>query len=128
MHLHRTLLLTLALAAPFAQVATAAPVPAAAARTPAAEIDALIDRVAHARGVIFIRNDTEHTAAEAAVHLRRKRDAAGDRIRTPEQFIDKLGSRSSITGRAYRVRLPDGREMDSATWLSGLLREIRAGS
>jgi hypothetical protein len=98
----------------------------ASARTPAAEIDALIDRVAHADGVVFIRNGTEHTAAEAAQHLARKRKAAGDRIRTPEQFIDKLGARSSMTGKPYRVRLPDGREMDSATWLTGLLQDVRA--
>jgi hypothetical protein len=98
----------------------------AAARTPAAEIDALIDRVAHAKGVVFIRNGSEHTAAEAARHLQRKREAADGRIRTPEQFIETLGSRSSMTGRPYRVRLPDGREMDSATWLKGLLRDVRA--
>ena len=97
-----------------------------AARTPAAEIDALIERVAQAKGVVFIRNGTEHTAAEAARHLARKRKAAGDRIRTPEQFIEKLGARSSMTGKAYRVRLPDGREMDSATWMTGLLTQIRA--
>lgn len=113
----------LALALP---VTCAAQPVASATRTPAAEIDALVDRVAHADGVVFIRNGTEHTAAEAAAHLQRKRKAAGDRIRTPEQFIDKLGARSSITGKPYRVRLPDGRQMDSATWLTGLLREVRA--
>ncbi len=47
------------------------------------------------------------------------------RLRTPEQFIEHLGTRSSITSRAYRVRLADGRELDSATWLTQLLREIR---
>jgi len=113
--------------APFAASAASPQSPTtASARTPAAEIDALIDRVAHAKGVVFIRNGTEHTAAEAAQHLARKRRAAGDRITTPEQFIDKLGARSSMTGKPYRVRLPDGREMDSATWLTGLLQEVRA--
>ena len=43
-----------------------------------------------------------------------------------QDFIDKLGSRSSMTGKPYRVRLPDGREMDSATWMTGLLEEVRA--
>jgi hypothetical protein len=116
---------------PFASQATqpvaAAATHATAARTPAAEIDALIDRVAHAKGVVFIRNGSDHTAAEAAAHLRRKRDAAGDKVRTPEQFIDVLGSRSSMTGTPYRVRLPDGREIDSAVWLTGLLRDLRSG-
>lgn len=98
----------------------------AAQRTPAQEIELLIQRVAASKGVTFIRNGSEHSAADAAQHLRRKLAASKGRITTPEQFIDKLGSKSSMTGRAYRVRLPDGREIDSATWLNGLLRDIRA--
>lgn len=123
----RTVILVACLAALAPSIATATQPVSASSRTPAAEIDALIDRVAKAKGVIFIRNGTEHTAAQAAEHLQRKRKAAGKRIATPEQFIDKLGTRSSMTGKAYRVRLPDGKEIDSAVWLNGLLRDIRAG-
>ena len=123
----RTVILAACLAALAPSIATATQPVSASSRTPAAEIDALIDRVAKAKGVIFIRNGTEHTAAQAAEHLQRKRKAAGKRIATPEQFIDKLGTRSSMTGKAYRVRLPDGKEIDSAVWLNGLLRDIRAG-
>jgi hypothetical protein len=100
------------------------PVAAFAASSP--EIDALMVRVEHAQGVVFIRNGSEHSAVEAAAHLRRKFAAADGRITTAEQFIDKLGTRSSMTGIAYRVRLADGREIDSATWLRQLLREVRA--
>ncbi len=98
----------------------------AAPAPPSSEIEALIARVAQSRDVVFIRNGSEHTAAEAAAHLRRKLAAAHGRVRTPEQFIDALGTRSSITGIAYRVRLADGRELESATWLRQLLRELRA--
>ena len=115
------------LAAFLALATTTAVAATAIARTPAAEIDSLIQRVADARGVIFIRNGSEYPAADAAKHLRRKLDASKGRIRTPEAFIDKLGSRSSMSGKAYRVRLPDGRVLDSATWLNGLLADIRAG-
>ena len=90
------------------------------------DIDALIARVEHARGVTFVRNGSDHSAAEAAAHLRRKLAAAHGRIATAEQFIDVLGTRSSITGIAYRVRFADGREMDSAAWLRQLLGEVRA--
>lgn len=90
-----------------------------------AEIDALIARVAQAREVIFFRNGSAHTAGEAAAHLQRKLRAAHGRIGTAEQFIDLLGTRSSMTGRVYRVRLADGREIDSAVWLRHLLHEIR---
>jgi hypothetical protein len=90
-----------------------------------AEIDALIARVGQARDVVFIRNGSEHTAGEAARHLQRKREAAHVAFSSADQFIDLVGTRSSLTGRAYRVRLPDGRELDSATWLRGLLRDLR---
>ncbi|UHQ20098.1 DUF5329 domain-containing protein [Lysobacter sp. KIS68-7] len=123
----RTFILIAALLAGLPFASHAAQPAATSARTPAAEIDALIDRVAHAKGVVFIRNGSEYTATEAAAHLQRKREAAGAKVRTPEQFIDVLGSRSSMSGKPYRVRLADGREMDSATWLNGLLRDLRTG-
>ena len=90
------------------------------------DIDALIARVGQANGVVFIRNGSAHTAAEAAAHLQRKRVAAHVAFASAEQFIDAVGTRSSLTGRVYRVRTPDGREVDSAAWLRGLLREVRA--
>ncbi len=81
------------------------------------EISALIGKVEHARGVTFIRNGSAHGASEAAAH---------GRIDSAEQFIDAIGTRSSMTGIAYRVRFADGREIDSATWLRQLLRELRS--
>jgi hypothetical protein len=101
-----------------------APLATFAASNP--EIEALILRVEHAHGVVFIRNGSEHSAVEAAAHLRRKFAAADGRTATAEQFIDHIGTRSSMTGIAYRVRFVDGREVDSATWLRQLLRELRA--
>jgi hypothetical protein len=123
----RRFLLALGLATVAATAPALAVTTAAKSRTPAQEIDLLIQRVGASKGVIFIRNGTDYTSADAARHLRRKLGAAGDKIQTPEVFIEELGSKSSMSGRAYRVRLPDGREMDSAVWLNGLLREIRAG-
>lgn len=93
---------------------------------PDPELAALISRVEQSDGVVFIRNGSEHSAAEAAAHLRRKLSAAHGRVHTAEQFIDHIGTRSSFSGRKYKVRLPDGRELDSATWLYSLLRELRA--
>src|SRR5688572_17691330 len=106
-------------------LAVTTPAPGAKPTTPAEEIEQLLQRVANARGVVFIRNGSEHTAADAAAHLRRKLRAAKGRIKTPEQFIDKLATRSSMTGKAYRVRLPDGREVESVAWFNTLLRELR---
>lgn len=113
----RLLVLAVLLLAPMLAMATLGPAHP--------EIDALIARVAQARGVVFIRNGSEHSAREAAAHLQRKLGAAHGRITTAEQFIDVLGTRSSMTGLAYRVRFSDGRVVDSAVWLHQLLRELR---
>ncbi len=99
----------------------------AAPNTQSPDIDALIARVAQAHDVVFIRNGSDHTAVEAAAHLQRKLSAAHGRITTAEQFIDILATRSSWTGKAYRVRFADGREVESAVWLRQLLHEIRSG-
>ena len=131
-HRRFPLVLVALLLAPPLAMATGLPraqVPAVrnfAAQSPAAQIDALIARVAQAHGVVFIRNGSEHTATEAAAHLQRKLRAAHGRITTPEQFIDVLGTRSSLSGRPYQVRFADGHVVDSAAWLRQLLREVRA--
>jgi hypothetical protein len=97
----------------------------AAARTEPERIEALIAAIA-ASGIVFIRNGTEHSASEAADHLRTKWSRAGNRIATAESFIDNLGSTSSQSGDPYRVRLPDGTERDAGPWLHEQLKAIDA--
>ncbi|MGI9014936.1 MAG: DUF5329 family protein [Phycisphaerales bacterium] len=80
-------------------------------------IEALLEHVATLDGIVFIRNGGEHTAAEAAAHLQRKWRSAGDAIKSAEMFIDELGSASSSSGQAYRIRLADGNEVDAGPWL-----------
>ena len=89
-------------------------------------IEDLIAAVGQLKGATFIRNGSEHTAAEAAGHLRLKWKNAGSRVRTAEDFIRVCASASSMTGRAYRIRLADGREMDSADFLNAELRRFDA--
>lgn len=81
-----------------------------------ARIEGLLAAVEHS-GVVFIRNGSEHDARAAADHLRTKWSRAGDGIDTAEAFIDRLGTRSSQSGEAYRVRLPDGTEREAGPWL-----------
>ena len=73
----RSFLLVACLAVLSPSIASATQPVTASSRTPAAGIDALIDRVAKAKGVVFIRNGSDYTAAQAAEHLQRKRKAAG---------------------------------------------------
>lgn len=101
------------------------------AAEPAAEsdkIDALIKRVAARSDLTFERNGTTYTSSEAARHLQVKREFAGSQIRTARDFIDRLGTASSMTGQAYRVRRADGESMPSADFLRGELAAIESDS
>ena len=75
--------------------------------------------------VVFIRNDREHMPDEAATHMRRKYEHFKDQIKTPEDFIRLAGTKSLMTGKAYRVRLKDGKTVLMREWLEDALEEFR---
>ena len=77
-------------------------------------------------GATYIRTGREHRGAEAADHLRLKWKNAGKRVRTAEDFIRYCATQSSMSGRKYRIRLADGRELDSADWFTAELRRYDA--
>lgn len=77
--------------------------------TEAQKIDRLIAHVRALEGAVFIRNGREHTAEDAAKHMQLKRDKAGERCDTAEEFIRVCASFSSRSGEAYLIRFPDGR-------------------
>ena len=115
--LFATLLLVLAFATP------------ALAKTPPAEtakIEALIAAVEARPDAVFIRNGSEHSAGEAADHLRLKWRHVGDRIRTARDFIRYCATKSSLTGRKYRIRFKDGREVESAEFFEAELKRLEA--
>lgn len=78
------------------------------------KIDYLIASIQALEGATFIRNGSEYSAVKAAEHLRKKLHNAGDKIQTADQFIDELGTESSMSGEKYRIRLKDGRLLESA--------------
>jgi hypothetical protein len=86
-------------------------------------IEALLARIAKSN-VTFVRNGAPHTAMDAAAHLRMKWENAGNRIKTAEDFIEHLASRSYLSGKPYRVILCNGVTQDSGPWLRELLAEI----
>jgi len=79
----------------------------------------LIQTVA-ASNVTFIRNGTEHSAAEAADHLRSKWKRARGKVKTLDQFIENIASKSSMSGRPYQVRTADGELINAADWYAQL--------
>ncbi len=87
----------------------------------------LIKHVADSR-LIFIRNGSEHDAAEAAKLMQRKYDYVKKEVKTPEDFIRLAGSQSHLSGKPYLVEMPDGKTIPSADWLGAALREYRAAA
>ena len=91
--------------------------------TDAEKIEALILAVEARKDLQFIRLDTAHTAGEAASMLRVKLAFAGDRVKTVDDFIDHVASRTQ-SGKPYSVRYADGREVSSAEFLRQELKRI----
>jgi hypothetical protein len=89
-----------------------------------AEIDKLITFV-QTSGVRFIRNGQEYSGAEGAQHLRDKLARAGDRVKTTDDFITGIASKSYLSGQPYLVKFPDGHTQPTGDWLRAHLAEIR---
>lgn len=77
-------------------------------------------------GCTFHRNGTDHDSADAADHLRLKYSRGARYVGSAEQFIDRLASESSWTGRDYTVTC-EGTTETSADWLYGALDQYRKG-
>lgn len=91
-----------------------------------AEIDALLSRLA-ASQCQFYRNGSWYSGTEARDHLNMKLRylARKGAITSSEEFIAKAGTRSSLSGRPYKVQCPHQAEESSALWLGNELITIR---
>jgi hypothetical protein len=89
---------------------------------PDAKINALISHVESLTNATFVRNGKEYTSANAAKFLRGKWDANKKDVKTPEDFISKVATKSSTTGKPYLIRFKDGRETPCAEYLTGRLK------
>ena len=99
----------------------------AMARAPLSEtqkIESLISSIESLKGAVFIRNDSEYSALQAAHHLRMKWDKAGSRVKTAEDFIEKCASQSSMSGEKYQIRFADGKVQYSQDFFNEQLRKI----
>lgn len=100
----------------------AAAAPNAAAKAEIAALMAALDAACR-----FQRNGQWHDAAEARQHLQRKYDWLLERglADSAEQFIERAASRSSLSGKPYRVSCPGRPEQDAGPWFRARLRELR---
>jgi len=88
------------------------------------EISALLEQVAIS-GCAFERNGKQHSSADAADHLALKFKRGERYVTTTEDFIDRLASESSWSGKPYLV-VCNNQEATSRNWLHNRLIEIRA--
>ena len=88
------------------------------------EIQYLLDFVATS-GCTFHRNGSDHDSADAADHMRLKYSRGKKYVGSSEQFIDRLATESSWTGRKYTVTC-DGNTRPSGEWLHEALDNYRS--
>ncbi len=88
------------------------------------EIDYLLDAI-RTSGCQFVRNGESHDATAAAEHLAMKYRRARRHVADADQFIERIASASSWSGKPYYVACSVTGEVLSATWLSHALQRYR---
>ena len=97
---------------------------------PEAHEQTRIERLIHAvelrKDMKFIRNGTEYDCSDAAKFLRGKLDSMGREVTTAREFIERIASRSSMSGEPYHVKFADGRTMLASQFLTDELKRLDA--
>jgi hypothetical protein len=117
-------LLLASLLATLCMGATAAPTPAPVR----ADIDTLLGKIVSS-GCQFERNGSWHDAADARAHLLRKLayiEKRRETLANAEQFIEVAASKSSFSGKPYRVKCGAAAPVPSSDWLNRELKALRA--
>ena len=73
----------------------------------------------------FVRNGSSHNAVSAKAHIEKKYNYLKSRINTTEDFIRHTATKSSISGREYKVTCA-GKDFLAGQWLSEELRHYRS--
>jgi hypothetical protein len=90
------------------------------------KIQFLITSVETLEGARFIRNGSGYDARSASNHLRLKLKAAGNKVKTAEDFINLCASKSSITGEPYLIKFADGTTVKSEIFFREKLKTFAA--
>ncbi len=88
------------------------------------KIEALIKHVERLKDAKFTRNDVEYDAETAAKFLRGKWESREKEVKTAMDFIEKVGSASSTSGKPYTLQLKDGKPMKSGAYLREQLKKL----
>jgi hypothetical protein len=108
-------------------VAAAAPLDLWAAEKPVTErekIEALIKNLENLKDATFIRNNSEYGSKTAGRFLRGKWQKQEKEIKTAMDFIDKVASVSSTSGKPYVIRFKDSHEVKCGEYLKEELKKL----
>lgn len=94
------------------------------AGNPETEIQHLLESVGQSN-CIFVRNGESHAATEAESHLRMKYRRGKFWVDNSEQFIERIASKSSWSGKPYFIECPDSNRQSSGDWLLEKLAAYR---
>jgi len=96
------------------------------------KINFLLSEVGQLEGV-FIRNGTEHSPESAVAHLKMKLENAMNSWFAPKKdkwtakmFIEKIASKSSLSGKPYQIRFKSGKIVNTGEWLHERLKDFDA--
>ncbi|MDF3819763.1 DUF5329 family protein [Leptospira sp. 96542] len=94
------------------------------------KIEILLQKIGKLEGTV-VRNGSEHTAQDAEKHLRFKLEEAKKSIFAPKEsdwtaqlFIDRIATKSFLTGNEYTIKLKNGKTEKSGVWLKEELKKI----
>ncbi len=89
------------------------------------KIDFLLTTVG-ASDCVFIRNGKEHTARDAEKHLRMKYRRGRKWVNSVESFVGRIATKSSFSGKPYKIRCGESEAQLTADWLRAKLPEYKA--
>ena len=89
-------------------------------------IERLIRFVEAQKDMKFIRNGSEYSCSDAGRFLRGKLESMGGEVTTAREFIERIATKSSMSGKPYHVKFADGRLMPAAQFLGEELKRIEA--
>ncbi len=88
------------------------------------EVSHLLDFVKNS-GCIINRNGTDYPAEKGLEHINNKYNYFRDDIKTTEDFIMLAASRSTMSGKHYKVRCPGMKTLTTQDWLLAELKQYR---
>jgi hypothetical protein len=91
------------------------------------EIDFLLETVGGS-DCVFTRNGKDHAAEDARDHLQMKRKRGARYFDNSEEFIARLASESSWSGKPYFIQCGDEPRVTAKEWFTTLLEQYRNGN